>query len=345
MLPRFVAILAGISLAGLSFAGDFQNPPRNWGLDAIDQRGGRDGVFRPVGNGTGVSLYVVDTGVLAAHVDFRDAQGNPRVTYVGDFCTGTIRKDSNQTYDDGYDGHGTHNASYAAGREAGVATNARIYSLRAQGPGGPVSADGRACGDNNNQGALKAAVEWITANGRKPGVVNISFAFPSITPCGAGDGTCVSDLLSTIRKSIAAGFVYTLSGGSGGPVPTHWGSELAKEALVVAGTDRANTPLGSKYGPLLALFAPAQGLYGASASDADAYTVPEAVACNPRCPPAGDSFGAPFVAGVAATYLERHPRASPAEVKQAIVAAATVGIVKVDSSGEPNRFLYSRLSR
>ena len=41
----------------------------------------------------------------------------------------------------------------------------------------------------------------------------------------------------------------------------------------------------------------------------------------------GDSCAAPIVAGVAALYLQTHPHAAPDEVKRAIVAAATRGVL------------------
>jgi subtilisin family serine protease len=51
----------------------------------------------------------------------------------------------------------------------------------------------------------------------------------------------------------------------------------------------------------------------------------------------------PHVAGAAALFLERNPGASPAEVKAALVAAATQGAVSLASAaadGTPNRLLY-----
>lgn len=57
----------------------------------------------------------------------------------------------------------------------------------------------------------------------------------------------------------------------------------------------------------------------------------------------GTSMAVPSVAGVAALFLETHPEASPDEVYEAIVNAATLG--KIDSSqfreGTANRLLYS----
>jgi subtilisin family serine protease len=72
-----------------------------------------------------------------------------------------------------------------------------------------------------------------------------------------------------------------------------------------------------KYGPHLTIFAPGVRIEGAgSASDTSAFSGD------------GDSYAAPFVAGVAALYLQKHPQATPAEVKTAIVSAATRDVVK-----------------
>jgi hypothetical protein len=135
----------------------------------------------------------------------------------------------------------------------------------------------------------------------------------------------------------------TLSGGTGGSVAAHWGTEVPKAALVVGGTDRDDRALAASVydasAPgLLALYAPAKGLYGAGiASDHD-YSIPEA--CPAPCA-AGDSFAAPLVAGAAALYLERHPTARPCEVRQAVVDSA-VAAVTFRAAGErsSNRLLH-----
>ena len=60
----------------------------------------------------------------------------------------------------------------------------------------------------------------------------------------------------------------------------------------------------------------------------------------------GTSFAAPFVAGVAALYLSDHPQATPAQVKAALMSAATPGQLDLTTSlpGTPNAILSSLVS-
>jgi hypothetical protein len=54
----------------------------NWGLQRIDQpKLPLSSEFRHEPDGTGVNIYVIDTGVLGTAEDFIDAEGNSRVTY------------------------------------------------------------------------------------------------------------------------------------------------------------------------------------------------------------------------------------------------------------------------
>src|SRR5213592_4150847 len=92
----------------------------SWGLDRIDQRSlPLNGSYVSDGSGAGVTVYVVDTGIFAGHLDFgvRVAEGFNAMADNG----GTA--DCN--------GHGTHVAGVIGGATYGVAKSATLVPVRA----------------------------------------------------------------------------------------------------------------------------------------------------------------------------------------------------------------------
>ena len=271
-----------------------------WGLDRIDQGTlPLDGRFTPPGDGAGVHAYIIDTGVRRTH---RELDG--RADWVGDFTTGTSDRPGSDNADDcdpppsPERGHGTHVASILAGRTFGVARAVRVHALRILPCTGITRTD---------FAAAVRAVDWITAHGSKPAVVNIS---------PARFETADRALDEAIVRSIRAGFVYVLSAG-GIETLDAYSPQRVPEAITVGATDASDVAQQSGYGPHLTMFAPGIGIRGAgSASDTQEFSGD------------GDSYAAPLAAGVAALYLQRHPQAAQAEVKNAMLSAATRDVVK-----------------
>src|SRR5439155_1285892 len=82
------------------------------------------------------------------------------------------------------------------------------------------------------------------------------------------------------------------------------------------------------YGSTLTLFAPGIDIRGAGRAGDSADVTWE-----------GDSFAAPLAAGVVARYLQRHPRATPADAMRALTGSATRDVVG-NAGQAPNLLLH-----
>jgi subtilisin family serine protease len=268
---------------------------QSWGLERIERA-------RVPLDGQGVHAYVIDTGVRKSHEEF-----GGRADWIGDFVGGSP-KSADADDCDPSPGHGTHVAGILAGRRFGVATAARVHALRIL----PCTGTTRTDID-----ALIRAVDWITARGQKPAVVNISPARWE-TPDRSVD--------AAIERSVAAGFVYVVSAGGFSDLSGYTPQRVA-DAIVVGASTVDDRAMQRDYGPLLTLFAPGAGIEAAGrASDRATFSGD------------GDSYAAPFAAGVAALYLEGHPTATARDVKQALIAGAVLDRLR-EIGVAPNRLL------
>ena len=153
------------------------NPP--WGVDRIDQANlPLDNVYHYTGTGSGVSVYVIDTGI-APHADY-----SGRAYYGFDGVQ------------DGWGaqdciGHGTHVAGTIGGTTWGVAKGVNLYAVRVIG-----------CDGSGSISAIISGVDWVTANHNNPSVANMSLGAPFSYPLS----TAVTNMIqSGVTTVVAAG--------------------------------------------------------------------------------------------------------------------------------------------
>jgi subtilisin family serine protease len=213
-----------------------RNPP-SWGLDRLDQASLplSKSYTSPGSGGSGVTVYVIDTGIRITHKDF-----GGRASYGWDFV------DNDATAQDG-NGHGTHVAGTIAGTTYGVAKKAKVVAVRVL--------------DNAGAGTTSqviAGIDWVTQHAHKPAVANLSLG-----------GYHNAQLDTAVRNSIASGVTYTVAAGNDGLPAGLYSPADVKEAITVGATDRNDARAAfSNIGPAVDLFAPGVSITSASyASD------------------------------------------------------------------------------
>ncbi len=126
-----------------------------WGLDRTDQRARPlNTYYHPIGTGSGVKAYVLDTGIRSSHIDFR-----------GRVASGFSPLEGGGTWD--CNGHGTHVAGTVAGTRYGVAKSATIVPVRVL-----------YCDGTGYTSEVIAGLDWVTADHKagQPAVLNMSMA-------------------------------------------------------------------------------------------------------------------------------------------------------------------------
>jgi subtilisin family serine protease len=212
-----------------------------WNLDRIDQRGGAaDGVYRYSGEGVGVHVYVIDTGIQVTHVDF-EGRAVDGVSFAGD----------GERSDRDCHGHGTHVAGIVGGAQSGVAKNVTLHSVRTQ------RCDGLGWGSD-----IVAGIDWIIANHVKPAVINMSLGGVSID----------SALDDAIERATGAGILFVAAAGNANADACATTPGSAAAAVIVGSVGSSDSRAGySNFGRCLDLFAPGDGIRSAAAWNDNEY--------------------------------------------------------------------------
>jgi len=305
LVLSFVLSYNFISYASADSYTTQSNPP-SWGLDRIDQRSQEvDNKYQYFYDGSGVDIYVLDSGINTGHVDF----------------TGRIKTGISYTSDTVEDchGHGTHVSGIAAGSTHGVAKGANIVPVKILD-----------CNKNGSIFDAIAAVDWVIAqhDSSKAAVMNLSFA----------SGSFVPTLNAKLVDAIADNIVVVAGAGNLSADASNYSPSGEPAILTVAGATQGNNDGNgvfptSNYGSVVDLWAPSS--YIVSAWKGSSTATRSAT---------GTSQAAPFVSGVAAIAIEQYPNYSAQQIMDLILSTATQNALPSVPAGTTSKMIYSLLN-
>lgn len=313
-----------------------EQPDLLWHLDRIDQVGGvLDGQFDRKSTGAGAVVYVMDTGVMATHSEFRGMNGTRVIAgydttgavTIGRSTCSSADKSMSPCYSD-FDelaaaSHGTAVASLIAGRRIGVAPDALIVSVRVMNERGLATT-------RTYLDGLDAIIRHATTMPFQTAVVNISAWVLERLSSASSDPTPAvpfADVEKKMRDMIAGAYgrrflfvvaANNIDGGCGrsGTIdrfPAILGKTIDGMITVGGMTSSNEAWVGTCSGGVEVL-APAQGIFSASITGADHYRGRRP---NLR---SGTSFAAPVISGIAARLLSERPDLTPEQLEAWITA-------------------------
>ncbi|TLM81868.1 serine protease [Pseudarthrobacter sp. NamE5] len=207
--------------------------PAPWGLDRVDQRPlPLSGSYSWTSSGAGVTAYVVDSGVLAAHTEF-----------AGRITAGwTAVADGRGSGD--CNGHGTHVAGTVAGTTYGVAKGATVVPVRVLD-----------CNGSGYNSDVVAGLDWVAANhpAGVPAVVNLSLG-----------GAASSAVDSAVQAVMNDGVTAVVAAGNSAVDACGSSPARVAAAVTVAASDSADRQASfSNFGSCVDMYAPGVGISSA----------------------------------------------------------------------------------
>jgi len=207
-------------------------------------------------------------------------------------------------------GHGTHVAGTVGGNTYGVAKGVSLVAVRVLD-----------CAGSGTTSGVIAGVNWVTSNHTTgPAVANMSL--------GGGASTSLD---TAVKNSIADGVTYAIAAGNSNRDACRFSPARVPTAITVGATTNTDARASySNYGACLDIFAPGSSITSAWYTSTSATNTIS-----------GTSMATPHVAGVAALYLQGSPSATPATVRNALVANATPGVVINEGRKSPDLLLFT----
>ena len=290
-----------------------------WYLDRIDQpQLPLNYFYNPIGDGSGVDVYVLDTGINYDHEEFeyRAKYGgyDPVDDYEG--ATLSLAKNGSDCH-----GHGTLVASICGGKTYGSAKKVTLYSIRVL-----------QCNNTAPWSTVLEGMDYvarITTRKRRPAIILLALAGPFYRT--------MNDAIAFIVSNRNVHVIAVAGNGQNDSCIRSPGS--SEYAVTVAGTRNEDglyvLGSGTNYGACVDIFAPAQSILGADH---------RCLNCSKYH--SGTSMAAAIVSGVAAIHLSKQPLLTPAELKQKLIDECVKNAIDYTGMPEdykqrtPNRLLY-----
>jgi len=300
-----------------------------WGIDRIDGRSGTDGRYSMGDTGSGVTVYVADTGVRCSHSEFAGrcdyeadwtssgsssspkcgggggSGGSGRSALIGGGSGG-----SGGGSKCGHDkqGHGTHCAGTVAGKTYGVARKAKIKALKVLGDDGSGSLAG-----------VIGSVDYV-----------LEQSGPRIWSASLGGSGNPPSSKTAIDKAVAGGVVVSVAAGNEADDACKYAPAFVPSAITVAASARGDQVASfTNYGRCTDIWAPGKDITSAGVnSDSSTDTM------------SGTSMACPHVSGGAAVILGFNPGFSAKQVLDTMLEYASDGKIQSNKPNTPNKLLY-----